>query len=258
MVQQTTGSQTSSFLASTQIHPSWEEFFQQAHIQQQLLNIQNTIGQPFTPTPNLVLRFATVNLANVKVIILGKDPYPQEGVATGRSFEVNGVSNWFDKKVNSSLKNIIKLMHKTYMKRDMGASIAEVRADIQSGTFPILPPNQAFDDWERKGVLFLNTAYTCQIGGIEASGSHLQIWKHFFEALLQYITKNNQDIRYFLWGDARKYQKILVQNNVAPAHIYLSLHPSTNGDAGGYENNTRFLNCPCFLETEDMVEWVAR
>ncbi|MCI1696339.1 uracil-DNA glycosylase [Aneurinibacillus aneurinilyticus] len=258
MAQQTADSQSSIFLTSIQIHPSWDAFFQQAHIQQELTNIQNIIGQSFTPAPERVLRFATVNLADVKVIILGKDPYPQEGVATGRSFEVNGVSNWFDKKVNSSLKNIIKLMHKTYMKRDVAASIAEVRADIQSGTFPVLPPDQAFDNWEKKGGLFLNTAYTCQIGGIEASGSHLQIWRQFFEALLQYITKSNAGIRYFLWGDARKYEKKLVRNGVAPEHIYLSLHPSTNGDTGGYENNTRFLNCPCFLETEDMIEWVTR
>jgi uracil-DNA glycosylase len=248
----------SILLQNISIHPSWKEFFDKTDIVGLLLSVESHIGSHFTPDPPNVLRFAEMDLDKVKVIIIGKDPYPQKGVATGRAFEVNGVSSWFDKGVNNSLKNIIKLIHKSYFEREKGASIAEVRKDIEKGKFPILPPNEAFNDWEKQGVLFLNTAFTCEIGGIEKAGSHLVIWKPFFEALLAYIANRNPYIKYFLWGDARKYQKQLIDYQIPEELLYLSLHPCTNGDKGGYERNSRFLNNPCFLDTKEEIQWVKK
>ncbi|WP_162985715.1 uracil-DNA glycosylase [Virgibacillus halodenitrificans] len=237
-------------------HPTWESFFNRTDIINILKDIESKIGHHFTPAPEKVLRFAEMNLDEVKIIIIGKDPYPQEGVATGKAFEVNGVSSWFDKGLNNSLKNILKAIHKHYFKLDKGVSISKVREDIEYGKFPILPPNEAFDEWEKQGVLFLNTAFTCEIGGIEQAGSHLSIWKLFFEELLVYIVNQNTDIKYFLWGDARKYEKPLRKENVLEEHLYLSLHPCTNGDKEGYERNSYFLNNPCFRDTGKDIEWV--
>ncbi|MFF2531223.1 uracil-DNA glycosylase [Brevibacillus sp. NPDC058079] len=246
------------FLKNISVHPSFDAFFANSNTQDALSKVENVLsGAVYTPAADVVLRFATVDLKSVKATIYGKDPYPQQGVATGRSFEVNGVTSWFDTDVNSSLKNIVKSMHKSYMGYDVGSPIAIVRADIESGTFPILPPNQAFAYWESKGVLFLNTAFTCEVGGIKQAGSHLALWKPFFKLLMAYIAQENPTIKYFLWGDARKHAEPLKKLGIPSENIYLGKHPCTNGDNGGYQNGTKFLNCPCFKDTMDVIPWVV-
>ncbi|WCK57459.1 uracil-DNA glycosylase (plasmid) [Aneurinibacillus sp. Ricciae_BoGa-3] len=247
---------TSQFFKHIKLHPSWEAFFSEPNVQEELVKIESLIGQNYTPQTERVLRFATVDLQTVTCVILGKDPYPQPGVATGRSFEVSGVTSWFDKGVNSSLKNVIKLIHKVYTGREVGAGIGDVRQAIQEGSFAIPTPDKAFSYWEEQGVLFLNTAFTCEVGGFAQAGSHLKIWKPFFLLLLKYMAVNNPNIRYFLWGDARKYAKNLQKWDVDEQNLYMSKHPCTNGDNGGYRNGSNFLECPCFEETKETVRWI--
>jgi uracil-DNA glycosylase len=245
-----------TFLQPIDIHPSWKPFFEDRNIVQELQEIEEKIGTNYTPATPLVLRFATVDLKGVHVIWLGKDVYPQEGVATGRCFEVAGVKDWNDKRINSSLKNIIKLLHKTYTGSKFARGIEEVRHDIETGKFPLPAPDKAFSYWERQGVLFLNTAFTCEVGKFSKAGSHLKVWKTFFQELLTYIATENQEIRYFLWGDARRYAKQLLSLGVTKEQLYESKHPCTNGDDGGYKKGTNFLNNPCFLETKDLISWI--
>lgn len=247
----------SIFLKDLNIHHSWKEFFKNNKVQMELKIIEEKIsGEQFTPSPNVALRFASLDLKQIRIAIIGKDPYPQAGIATGRSFEVNGVRSWFDPAINSSLKNMIKAIHKSHFNYDEGSSIAKVREDINQTVFPILPPNEAFSHWEEQGVLFLNTAFTCRQGGFEEAGSHLSHWKKFFDLLLLHITKHNQDIKYFLWGDARKYAKHLQKHGVNEQLLYQSKHPCTNGDNRGYERNSNFLNNPCFEDTKEEIKWL--
>lgn len=255
----------SKFLSNITIHPSWKPFFEQEEILNILLDIEPKIGDNYTPQIENVLRFSTTDLTSIRAVWQGRDPYPQLNKATGRSFEVNGVESWFDKEVNSSLKNIIKLIHKAHMNRTVCASIDEVREDIQQGRFSILPPHQAFSAWEQKGVLFLNNAFTCEMGNHTQAGSHEKIWKPFFLMLLKFMAETNPHIRYFLWGRARDFEKHLLKHGVSLEFIYKSKHPSTNGDRGnekengyvdGYKRNTDFQNNPCFKETMELIQWV--
>lgn len=249
----------SIFLKGLKIHPSWDAFFAKPDVLQELQSIESElVGTNYTPQANVVLRFAEVDLKKVQTTIYGKDPYPQAGVATGRSFEVSGVKEWSDPSLNSSLRNIIKLIHKSYMKLEMGVSIETVRNDIKSGKFPILSPNKAFSKWEENGALFLNTAFTVEVGGIKEAGSHLKIWKPFFALLMAYMVKENPDIRYLLWGDAKKYAKQLSKKGVAEDNLYRAKHPCTNGDSGGYKNGSSFLECPCFNDTMESMKWVTK
>ncbi|PLS19384.1 uracil-DNA glycosylase [Bacillus sp. M6-12] len=255
---------TSLFLKNLSIHDSWESFFNQSHVINELQKIeQSIISKPFTPKAEVVLRFATLNVKELKVIVLGKDPYPQqkangEFVATGRAFEVSGATSWFQKEINPSLKNVIKLIHKSYFDLEMGLSINEVRNDMEIDVFPIPTPDKAFGYWENQGVLFLNTAFTCEVGGIQQAGSHLSLWKPFFQMLIEYLSNENPDIRYFLWGDARKYGKTLRKLGMSEDLLYESKHPCTNGDSGGYEKNSSFLMNPCFYETKNIISWTDK
>jgi len=245
------------FLKGLNIHESWKEFFQRDDVTDELKKIETMLNQGIniTPSASKVLRFATTDLLNIKVTLIGKDTYPQQGIATGRSFEVSGATSWDNRSINISLKNIIKLINKSCTGKKVAASIKEVRYEIKSGEYNIPPPDVAFSYWEEQGVLFLNTAFTCQVGGINNAGSHLELWKTFFKMLMDYMTANNGDIKYFLWGDAKKYSKPLQKRGVKETDLYTSNHPSANGDTGGYENGSKFLNCPCFLDTKDVINW---
>lgn len=245
-----------TFLKQLNVHPSWKGFFT-ADIKEQLLLIEGTIGESYTPTADKVLRFATVDLATVKVVILGRDPYAKPNVATGRAFEVNGLTSWDDKATMSSLRNILKLIHKVYTKRCTGADIMTVRGHIQNRTFPILPPNELFTHWEHQGVLCLNTALTCKAGGIKQAGSHANAWKSFFASLLEYICSNTNGAKFFLWGQATKYVDALKILGVPEKNIYKSNHPSSYGDNRGYERESKFMNNPCFRDTRRVVDWIG-
>ena len=94
-------------------HPSWSGLLTE-EIVDKLKDIESKIGDNINPEPENVLRFLNNDLSNIKVVILGQDPYPEKGRATGRSFEVGDLHSWNDKFRQVSLKNIIRLIHKNY------------------------------------------------------------------------------------------------------------------------------------------------
>ena len=100
------------------IHASWKTFFVDKEVQTILQTIEDSITGIVTPSKERILRYASIDLEEVNCVIWGRDPYPQlkasgESVATGRSFEVSGTSSWNDKSINASLRNILKLLHKS-------------------------------------------------------------------------------------------------------------------------------------------------
>ena len=102
------------FLKDITIHSDWKGFLTNEN-QQLLQQIENTIANgTFTPPANCVLRFMEMPLSAIKVVILGQDPYPQPGVATGRAFEVGTLQSWNDPFKNISLKNILRALYKAY------------------------------------------------------------------------------------------------------------------------------------------------
>lgn len=227
------------------VDSSWISFFTKQEVINHLKFIENKLIGNYTPCDSKVLRFATVDLNKVKIVIIGIDPYPQKGVATGRSFEVSNIIDWNDKGLNKSLKNILKLIHKSEFNLPKEKSIDEVRKDINNGKFLIKKPNEVFEYWENQGVLFLNSAFTCEVGKSE---THIEYWNKFFCELLKYICEENKNIKYFLWGKARKYEGILQNKNDG---LYKSDHPvATNS------KDYIFLESKCFLETKNIIKWV--
>lgn len=249
--------------ANKKINQSWNGFLNMKVVQNELTNIQKSIGNNFTPSSNLVLRFLQNDLNKVRVVIIGKDPYPQLGVATGRSFEVNfntvkGKNDWNNTNINISLKNIIKLIHKSSNNKQKADTITVVRNDINNNNFNIPSPQKIFDYWEKQGVLFLNSAFTCEIGNSKQSGSHIVYWKAFTQELLNYIIKNGEkDIKFFLWGEySKNHQNLLLSSGVNQNNIYASAHPSSRGNLAGYLRNSQFFMSPCFYDTNhSIINW---
>lgn len=235
------------------VHASWKAFLTEEIIQL-VVDIESTLDQReelITPLENRVFHFFTQDLGAIKVLIIGQDPYPQEGVATGRAFEVGTLKSWQDTFRNVSLKNIIRALYYaetgeylTYnlIKKQLGA------AGLFNAPFKLLPPDQLFKHWEQEGVLLLNTSFTCQIG---RPGSHAKLWSVFTRKLLTFINAANSEINWFLWGNhARGITDHLVLKN-----SFASNHPMICKSG---ENDFLFGCVNPFKATAKMIDWTGK
>ena len=200
-------------------------------------------GFEITPPENLQLRFTSQDLASVKILILGQDPSPQSGVATGRAFEVGTLHSWFDNFRNTSLKNIVRAIYAA--KNDKILKFSEILQEIKNGNFNILPPNELFESLEKQGVLFLNTAYTCQVGN---PGSHIKLWEPFTTNLLSFIAKENPEILWFIWGSFAEKQ---TQN--LPIKKLVSSHPMICCN----KPKDFLFDINMFKQTKDLINWTG-
>ncbi|MBI9109782.1 uracil-DNA glycosylase [Maridesulfovibrio ferrireducens] len=223
--------------ATYEVDSSWDSFFTTEKLIL-LKYIEFAVGTNFTPPAERVLRFTQVNLDKVRVVIIGQDPYPQPGVATGRSFEVGNIDHWADLKRNASLMNMLKLFHKNYTGASEIGAISKVREDIDAGLFPILPPTELFTHFEEQGVLMLNAAFTCEI---DNSGSHTEKWQHFSTELLTFISDKKPQAKWFLWGkDAQEFCSF-----VPDSQKLTSYHPRLfDQKEGSFIKENHFAKCP--------------
>ena len=227
-------------------HPSWNNFLTDSIILE-LETIERKIGSNINPAPENVLRFMKCNLYDIKVVILGQDPYPETGRATGRAFEVGDLTSWNQKFRQVSLKNIIRLIYKNYNGISEYSDIkkfSEIQIEIKEGKFSILPPHKIFKSWEKQGVLLLNTYLSVEAG---ITGSHISIWQKFSEELLKFISDENRNISWFLWGRMAEEKKQFIKYG----KYYISRHPMMCSEL--YEDD--FLRSDCFKDTMDIINW---
>ena len=225
-------------------HPSWQPFFA-AHRSEidNILSAVRTDGH--TPEESRIFRFAETDLSSIRVVILGQDPYPQPGAATGRSFEVAGLTSWLTPFRQASLRNFVRAIYQAETGRSL--TWREVQQQIACGSFSILPPDALWDSLEAQGVLFLNTYLTCRPG---APLSHKKLWEPFARALIAWMDEvRGESLSWFLWGsDARRYGAL------CPRGIhYESRHPMM---CGPWEDD--FLRNPCFLKTAEFIRWTGK
>lgn len=142
-----------------------------------------------TPNKENALRFFEMNPSDIKVVIIGQDPYPTQGVANGRAFAVNKGN-----KLPQSLKNIFK-------------EIVEVQGFVNT--------DETLDSWAAQGVLMLNTALTTIIGQPNA---HKSLWQNYTKEIIDWLD-TNFNITWVLWGnEAIKVGKDLKGEKIIDAH----------------------------------------
>ena len=215
-----------------EVHSSWNDFIDE--IKDSLSKVEDEIKEVFrskeiennfTPKNN-VLHFLTRDLKKTKVIVLGQDPYPKRGVATGRAFEIKGFNSWDEKKC--SLKNIIKAIYIAYFKSETDRDevlMEEVREVLEN---KIIPIEDWFEKMEDRGVLFLNTAFTCKV---DESNYHRRYWKYFTPIIIDCIITKKPGCTWFVWGNSAKKIMKKYKNEIQ----YTSSHPVI--DSFIYENN---------------------
>lgn len=151
----------------------------------------------YPPGPLIFNAFDTTPFANVKVIILGQDPYHNPNEAMGLSFSVPQ-----NVKIPPSLKNIYK----------------EIQADLG---LP-LPTHGDLTAWAKQGVFLLNAMLTVEKN---RAASHQQIgWQFFTDAVIRTLSTERDNLVFMLWGNYAKRKKELIDTG---KHLVLeSAHPS--------------------------------
>ncbi len=230
-------------------HPLWQPFFaaEENVLSKILAALEDAaVTDRLCPAQDLIFRFASFDPTKLQVVILGQDPYPQKGAATGRSFEVGTLTDWTTPFRQTSLRNILRAIYKAKTGEDI--LWTALREKIRDGSFPILPPDKLFSALEGQGVLFLNTYLTCLAG---EPLSHVGLWKDVSRKLIAYMDTelpNRTDTAWFLWGSHAGSYADLIQNGKP----YLSRHPML---CGSYPDD--FLKNPCFKDTADRINWTG-
>lgn len=223
-------------------HSSWQAFFSQPRTQDLLTEIHSHIQCPVNPPDHLIFRFAQMPLSSIRCVILGQDPYPDPtGVAaTGRAFEVGGLMSWQVPFRQHSLKNFLRLIYFSYEEELI--SYPQLKQKMLSGDFPILAPNELFENLESQGVLFLNVSLTCEQG---VANSHRDLWLPFAEHLLSFLSEQRPDTHWFLWGNEAQRFAPLLRGVIHP-----SKHPRLYGTKDG-----DFLSSDGLRKTKAFIDW---
>lgn len=176
---------------------------------------------------NLFRALINTDYNDVKVVIVGQDPYHGEGEAMGLSFSVNeGI------KLPPSLKNIYKELFE-----DTG--ITRLSGDLS--------------DWTKQGVLLLNSTLTVVK---DTPASHAKIgWDKFTDEIIKKVNEKETPVVFILWGNFAKTKKELITN---PKHLVIeSAHPSPFSARNGFFGSKPFSKTNEFLKknNQEEIKW---
>lgn len=176
-------------------------------------------GTVYPPGKEIFHAFDACRFVDVRVVIIGQDPYHGPGQANGLCFSVqNGV------RLPPSLVNIFK-----EIKNDLGKPI---------------PSSGDLDPWARQGVLLLNATLTVRAS---SPGSHQNKgWESFTDAVIRKISEEKENVVFLLWGAyAQKKGEIIDRHK---HHVLMSAHPSPfSADRG-------FFGCKHFSKTNEYLK----
>lgn len=185
-------------------------------------------GACYPPGSKIFNAFNTTPFDDVKVVILGQDPYHEPGQAMGLSFSVpEGVL------LPPSLKNIYAEIHD-----ELGVPV---------------PSSGDLTRWARQGVLLLNATLTVRRG---QAGSHQRRgWETFTDAAINRLAAEREHLVFMLWGSYAGQKASFIDSN---RHLVLrSAHPSPLSAYRGFFGNHHFQLCNDYLSRNGVkpIEW---
>ena len=171
--------------------------------------------------------FRLCHYEDLKVVMLGQDPYPQPNVATGLLFaNSKGVS---EENLSPSLK-IIKE--------------AAINFEVPHNSIIF---DQTLESWAKQGILLINTALTVEENKV---GSHVSIWEPFMRALISNLSKRKTGIVYVLFGRQAENYRSLIDNRYN--YILKEYHPAY------YARIVQKMPSKVFEEVKKIVEQVYK
>ncbi len=212
----------------------WKPFFKEECRKEYFKNLNIAIGSEYAkytvypPIDKVFNAFEQTPYGNVKVVIIGQDPYHEPGQAMGMCFSVpEGIE------IPPSLINIYQELND-----DLG----------------IHPANHGnLTKWAKQGVLLLNAALTVRRG---AANSHRNLgWQTFTDDVISYINKKDAPVVFLLWGSFAQGKAALLDN---PKHLILKApHPSPLSAYRGFFGCRHFSKANAFLEDNGIepIDW---
>lgn len=179
----------------------------------------------YPPRGKIFAALTNCDINDIKVVILGQDPYHEEGQAHGMCFSVlPGVE------VPPSLKNIYK----------------EIQAE-----YGFAPPNHGYlMSWAKQGILLLNTTLT--VREHQANSHSTYGWQKFTDRVIQEVNKKEEPVVFLLWGrNAISKQKFIDENK---HYVLTSAHPSPLSAYQGFLGNGHFKKANDFLKMQGKTE----
>ena len=213
-------------MPNVQIEPSWKECLQAEFEKPYFEQLTRAVRQEYRtadcypPGPLIFNAFNQCPFHQVKVVIIGQDPYHEPDQAHGLSFSVpDGVP------FPPSLQNIFK-----EIQQDLGAPI---------------PPTGNLTRWARQGVLLLNATLTVRA---HAANSHSMLgWQQFTDAAIRALSQHREHLVYMLWGGYARGKAYMIDKS---RNLVLeSVHPSPlSAKRGGWFGQHQFSRCNAYLQ----------
>jgi uracil-DNA glycosylase len=194
------------------------DYFESREWQELQANLRSELNQSveqIRPEPQYFFKALTLTpLSQVKVVILGQDPYHSPGLAQGLAFSIPGNIPSHSRQFPSSLRNISKAL----VLEGFGAL-----------------PNGDLHSWAEQGVLLLNTALSVKLG---EAGSHANLgWKSLVDKLIRSLAQEKPNLVWMLWGGHAQSKFPLIE----PAENQLILQSSHPSGLGVYKTDKPFL-----------------
>ena len=183
-------------------------------------------GTVFPKESDIFKAFLMTPLSKVNVVILGQDPYHDEGQAMGLSFSVpNGT------KVPPSLRNM-------YKEIESDCGVVKDKYD------------DSLEEWAKQGVLLLNSILTV---AEHAPSSHKgKGWENFTDSVIRVISDKQEHVVFMLWGNYARSKKILIDEK---KHLILEApHPSPFSARTGFIGCKHFSTCNLYLKKYNKQE----
>lgn len=206
------------------IDSSWKNVLADLFVKDAFLKLKSFLCQEkelgkiiYPSEPKIFKAFNLTPFPDVKVVILGQDPYHQRGQAMGLSFSVPDGT-----KIPPSLRNIYK----------------ELSRDIKFN----IPSHGNLEPWSGQGVLLLNAILTVESG---KAGSHRKKgWESFTDGVIQKLSAEREHLVFMLWGNYAKSKKSLIDTH---RHLVLeAFHPSPLA-------GNRFVGCAHFSQANHFL-----
>lgn len=220
---------------NVQIQESWKPYLQEEFDKPYFKELTDFVKQEYTQHTcypkgkEIFAAFDHCSFDNLKVVIIGQDPYHGPNQANGLCFSVHdGIPH------PPSLMNIFK--------------------EIETDTGKPYPTSGNLERWADQGVLLLNATLTVRA---HQAGSHQNKgWELFTDAVIKVISEHKKDVVFLLWGGFAKKKADFVDKT--KHYILTSGHPSPlSANRGLWFGNKHFTQCNAFLQVKglDVVEW---
>ena len=194
----------------------------------QFIKEEYQTSQIFPPADDIFNAFHLTPLSQVKVVIIGQDPYHNVGQAHGLCFSVKP-----DVEIPPSLVNIYQELHE-----DLGCKV---------------PNNGYLVKWAKQGVLMLNTVLT--VRAHMANSHHGKGWEVFTDAAIRALNEQDRPMVFILWGRPAQMKESMLNH---PKHLILKApHPSPLSAYRGFFGSKPFSQTNRFLESHGIepIDW---